>query len=77
MVLGHEEHSSDLTVLDRVHAAMLMQAGGHANALRTLSLSERERGPDFLRLANALSSLYPRGSREKRVLDAMILALPR
>ena len=69
--------SSDATVLDRVHAAMLMQAGGHANAMRALILSERERGPDFLRLANALSALYPHGSREKRVLDAMLLAVPR
>ena len=27
--------------------------------------------------ANALSALYPRGSREKRLLDAMLLAVPR
>ena len=69
--------SSDATALDRVHAAMLLQAGGHANALRTLIVSEQERGPDFLRLSNALSALYPRGTREKRVLDAMLLAVPR
>jgi hypothetical protein len=36
-----------------------------------------ERGPDFLRLANALSALYPTGSEEKRLLDAMLLAVPR
>ena len=35
------------------------------------------RGPDFLRLANALSALYPRGSEEKRLLDGMLLAAPR
>ena len=69
--------SPDATALDRVHAAMLLQAGGHANALQTLIASERERGPDFLRLSNALSALYPRGSREKRLLDAMLLAVPR
>ena len=69
--------SPDATALDRVHAAMLLQAGGHANALQTLIVSERERGPDFLRLSNALSALYPRGSREKRLLDAMLLAVPR
>ena len=69
--------SPDATALDRVHAAMLLQAGGHANALRALIVAEQERGPDFLRLANALSALYPRGSREKRVLDAMLLAAPR
>ena len=32
---------------------------------------------DFLRLANALSALYPRGSQEKRLLDATLLAVPR
>ncbi|MEW6441829.1 MAG: DUF1156 domain-containing protein [bacterium] len=65
------------TTLDRVHAAMLLQAGGHANALRMLIRAEQDRGPDFLRLANALSALYQRGSEEKRLLDAMLLAVPR
>ena len=65
------------TTLDRVHAAMLLQAHGHANALRALIKVEQDRSPDFLRLANALSALYPRGSREKRLLDAMLLAVPR
>jgi len=62
------------TTLDRVHAAMLLQAGGQANALRMLIKSEQDRGSDFLRLANALSALYPSGSEEKRLLDAMLLA---
>jgi len=70
-------HPPGVTALDRVHAAMLLQSGGHANALRTLILAEQERAPDFLRLSNALSALYPRGSREKRLLDAMLLAVPR
>jgi putative DNA methylase len=65
------------TTLDRVHAAMLLQAGGKANALRSLLHEEQQRGPDFLRLANALSALYPRDSEEKRLLDAMLLAVPR
>ena len=65
------------TVLDRVHAAMLLQAGGHTNALRASIMAEQERGPEFLRLANALSALYPRGGTEKRLLDAMLLAAPR
>ena len=56
---------------------MLLQAGGQSNALRALIVSEQERGPEFLRLSNALSALYPRGSREKRVLDAMLVAVPR
>lgn len=65
------------TTLDRVHAAMLLQSGGRANALRALLKAEQERGPDFLRLANALSALYPKDSEEKRLLDAMLLAVPR
>ena len=39
--------------------------------------AEQQRGPDFLRLANALSALYPRESEEKRLVDAMLLAVPR
>ncbi len=65
------------TTLDRIHAAMLLQKRGHTYALRTLFTDERERGPDFLRLANALSALYPRGSEEKRLLDAMLLMAPK
>ena len=45
---------------------MLLQASGHANALRSLIGAEQDRSPNFLRLANALSALYPRGSQEKR-----------
>ena len=71
-----ELQTIDATALDRVHAAMLLQASGHANALRTLIGTEQGRGPEFLRLANALSALYPRGSQEKRLLDAMLLAVP-
>ena len=39
--------------------------------------AEQERGPDFVRLANALSALYPKDSEEKRLLDAMLLAVSR
>ena len=67
----------EATTLDRVHAAMLLQRSGQANALRALLTAEQDRGPDFLRLANALSALYPRESEEKRLLDAMLLAVPR
>ena len=69
------EHAA--TTLDRVHAAMLLQASGQANGLRALIKAEQQRGPEFLRLANALSALYPTGSEEKRLLDAMLLAVPR
>jgi len=67
----------EATTLDRVHAAMLLQAGGRTNALRALLKAEQVRGPDFLRLANAFSALYPKGSEEKRLIDAMLLAVPR
>jgi len=67
----------EATTLDRVHAAMLLQSSGRANALRALLKAEQERGPDFLRLANALSALDPIGSEEKRLVDAMLLAVPR
>jgi adenine-specific DNA methylase len=67
----------EATTLDRVHAAMLLQASGRTNALRALLKAEQERGPDFLRLSNALSTLYPKGSEEKRLLEAMLVAVPR
>lgn len=63
------------TTLDRVHTAMLYQARGATYALGSLIQAEKERGPRFLRLANALSALYPRGSEEKRLLDAMLVAI--
>ena len=72
-----ELQTIDATTLDRVHAAMLLQSSGHANALRTLIGAEQDRGPEFLRLANALSALYPQDCNEKRLLDAMLLAAPR
>ena len=55
-----ELQTVDVTTLDRLHAAMLLQA----SALRTLIVAEQERGPAFLCLANALSALYARGSQE-------------
>jgi len=66
----------EATTLDRVHAAMLLQAGGQATALRAMLEAETQRSPDFLRLANALSALYPKDSEEKRLLDGMLLAVP-
>jgi len=51
---------------------MLMKASGCTQALRALLKTEKERSPDFLRLANAL---YPPGSEEKRLL--MLLAMPK
>ncbi len=70
-------YAGQVTTLDRVHAAMLLQRGGQTNALRALLRVESERGNDFGRLANALSALYPMDAEEKRLLDAMLLAMPR
>ena len=39
--------------------------------------AEQERRPGFLRLANALSALYPSASPENCLLDVMLLAAPR
>ncbi len=74
---GARQDQRRLTTLDRVHMAMLFQASGRSVALRTMLQAEQERGPYFIRLANALSALYPSSSSEKRLLDAMLLAVPR
>ena len=74
---GSRQDQRRLTTLDRVHMAMLFQASGRSAALRTMLQAEQERGPYFMRLANALSALYPSGSSEKRLLDAMLLAASR
>jgi hypothetical protein len=76
-VVASDDKPREATTLDRVHAAMLLQANGQAAALKALIESEQKRGPDFVRLANALSALYPKNSEEKRLLDAMLLAVPR
>jgi hypothetical protein len=68
------------TTLDRVHAAMLLQSTGMTHALRALVKAEMDRGPDFLRLSNALSALYhalPVRSEDERLLDAMLLSVPK
>ena len=77
LATGDMDPTLSATTLDRVHAAMLLQASGRSQALRNLLRAEQERSPDFLRLANALTALYPSGSEEKRLLDAMLLAAPR
>jgi adenine-specific DNA methylase len=70
-------HRDSITTLDHVHKAMMFQKQGQTNALRELLFYEQQWRPDFLRLANSLSALYPKGSEEKRLLDAMLLAVPR
>jgi len=67
----------EATTLDHLHAAMLLQRAGQSAALKVLLEEALARGPEFERLANALSALYPVGSEEKRLLDAMLLAIPK
>jgi hypothetical protein len=76
-LLSVKERAKQLFGEESVSVAMLLQAGCQTNALRALLKAEQDRGPDFLRLANALSALYPKDSEEKRLLDAMLLAMPR
>ena len=67
----------EMTTLDRVHTTMLLQIAGQSGVLREFLEDEIRRGPQFLRFANALSALYPKQSEEKRLLDAVLLAVPR
>jgi hypothetical protein len=66
-----------MTTFDRVHTAMLLQASGRTNRLRNLLAAEQQRGPDFFRLSQSLIPLYPEGHEERRLLEAMLLAMPR
>lgn len=77
VVVAEMAKPQQATTLDRLHAAMLLQRSGQTNGLRALLKEEVQRGPDFVRLANALVRLYPTGSDEKRLLEAMLLAVPR
>lgn len=70
-------HKNTITVFDHVQKAMLLQKQGMSTALRELLFYERHYRPQFLRLANALSALYPSDSEEKRLLDAMLVAVPK
>jgi adenine-specific DNA methylase len=53
------ERRREPTTLDRVHAAMLLQASGQSGALRALLEDD------------------PKNSEEKRLVDAMLVAVPR
>lgn len=60
------------TTLDRLHQSMLLFATGRSDALRRF-LREDGVGTDqrFWRLAQALSSLYPPGSEERRWVEGV------
>ena len=75
--LEHAAREDDLNSAQAAYEELVEELGTVEHALRALIKAEVARGPDFLRLANALSALYPRGSEEKRLVDAMLLAVPR
>ncbi len=62
-----------VTVLDRVHQAMILFAAGRSEALKRF-LVEDGAGTDarFWKLAQSLSALYPKGSDEKRWVDGVL-----
>ena len=61
------------TTLDRLHQAMLLFAGGHPDALKRFLVEEAVgQQANLWRLAQALSSLYPVGSDEKRWVDGVL-----
>ena len=65
--------------LETIEAGFVSELSGHDstdNGPCDFDQAEQESGPDFVRLSNALSALYPRASDEKRPLDAMLLAVP-
>jgi hypothetical protein len=62
-----------LTVLDRVHQAMILFAAGRAEALRRFLVDEGAAAdPRFWRLAQSLSALYPSATDEKRWIDGVL-----
>jgi len=61
------------TVLDRVHQAMILFGAGRGEAVKRFLVDEGVGGnPQFWRLAQALSALYPAGSDEKRWVDGVL-----
>lgn len=61
------------TTLDRIHQAMLLFAAGRAEALKSFLVDESVGNqPQFWKLAQALSALYPAGTSEKRWVDGVL-----
>lgn len=75
--ISSRAHSRSLTTLDRLHMAMILQSNGASGPLRTLLREEKQRGPDFDRLARSLTALYPKDSEERRLIEALSLVIPK
>lgn len=61
------------TVLDHVHQSMILFAAGRGEALKRFLVEEGAgNNPQFWRLAQAFSALYPSGGEEKRWVDGVL-----
>lgn len=61
------------TTLDRVHQAMLLFGAGRGEALKRFIVDEGVgKQPQFWKLAQSLSALYPSGTDEKRWVDGVL-----
>jgi putative DNA methylase len=61
------------TTLDRVHQAMLLFVSGRGEALKRFIVEEGVgKQPQFWKLAQSLSALYPSGTDEKRWVDGVL-----
>ncbi len=61
------------TMLDRVHQAMLLFGWGRGDALKRFLVEEGVgKQPQFWKLAQSLSALYPSGTDEKRWVDGVL-----
>jgi putative DNA methylase len=61
-----------ITVLDRLHQAMLLFSDGKGDALKRFLTEEIGQDQNLWKLAQALSALYPSGSDEKRWVDGVL-----
>jgi len=59
------------TVLDRLHQAMLLFAAGQGEALSAF-LQEQGQDQSLWSLAQALATLYPTGSEERRWVEGVL-----
>jgi hypothetical protein len=65
------------SILDSRFSAPLKLLAYVACGIKVMISPEQDRDSALLRLADALSALYPSGSEERRLLDAMLLVIPR
>lgn len=61
------------TTLDRIHQSMILFGAGRAEALKRFLIEEGVGNqPQFWKLAQSLSALYPGGTDEKRWIDGVL-----